>query len=199
MTTAYEKTIRENLDRIYAGPVETLEQNLPATKEGPVFRFRAFAEDCALSPGHIAFSGIPDFGPKGLLISLYALQANEGALQTAPFKSFKDIPGTMPYHGAFAINSERVLLPHVPKIKEAGDRILAFFDGHPHPAGVAGDFSLLLFPLPKIALCYVFYLADEDFPASVSCLFSSNAPSFMPLDGLADVAEYTSKRMIQLL
>ena len=30
-------------------------------------------------------------------------------------------------------------------------------------------------------------------------LFSSNAPRFMPLDGLADVAEYTTRKIIELL
>ena len=42
-------------------------------------------------------------------------------------------------------------------------------------------------------------LPDEEFPASVTCLFSANALSFMPLDGLADVAEYTSKEIIRLI
>jgi len=49
--------------------------------------------------------------------------------------------------------------------------------------------------LPKIALLLIFYLPDEDFPASATCLFSTNALSFMPLDGLADVAE-TSKALM---
>jgi len=53
--------------------------------------------------------------------------------------------------------------------------------------------------LPKIALCYIFYLPDEEFPASVTCLFSNNARLFMPLDGLADVAEYTSRRIIEII
>ncbi len=42
----------------------------------------------------------------------------------------------------------------------------------------------------------VFYLPDEEFPASATCFFSANAVSFMPLDGLADVAEYTSKGIL---
>ena len=105
----------------------------------------------------------------------------------------------MPYHGAFATNSERILVPHVLQIKEHRDILLEVFDGKPNPADAAGDFSLLLYPLPKIALCYVFYLPDEEFPASATCLFSSNALSFIPLDGLADVGEYTSKKILQLV
>ena len=41
--------------------------------------------------------------------------------------------------------------------------------------------------------------SDEEFPASVTCLFSANALSFIPLDGLADVAEYTSNKIIQAI
>ena len=39
----------------------------------------------------------------------------------------------------------------------------------------------------------------EEFPASITCLFSANALSFIPLDGLADVAEYTSNKIIQVI
>ncbi|MBW1784827.1 MAG: DUF3786 domain-containing protein [Deltaproteobacteria bacterium] len=62
-----------------------------------------------------------------------------------------------------------------------------------------GDFCLILYPLPKIALCYIVYLADDEFPPAVTTLFSAKAQSFMPLDGLADVAEYTSKEIIHLV
>ena len=64
---------------------------------------------------------------------------------------------------------------------------------------MSGDFSFVLLPLPKISLCYSFYLPDDEFPASATCLFSANALSFMPLDGLADVAEYTSRKIIEYL
>jgi len=70
-----------------------------------------------------------------------------------------------------------------------------------HPAGTTegeacrqalrlnGDFSLVLFPLPKIALYYIFYLPDDEFSASATCLFSANAVSFLPVDGLAGFVE----------
>ena len=67
------------------------------------------------------------------------------------------------------------------------------------PASVKGDFSFIVYPLPKIALCYIFYEADEDFSASVTCLYSNNALSFLPIDALADVGEYTSRKIIGLI
>ena len=72
-------------------------------------------------------------------------------------------------------------------------------NGQSPPAGVGGDFSFVVYPLPKIALCYIFYEADEDFPPSATCLFSNNAISFPPIDALADVGEYTSKKILQLV
>lgn len=198
MTTNYERIILENLTLAYREGERRLEETLPATREAGRLVFRAFGEECSLEPQAIAFSGKIDLGPKALVVSLYTAHSNSGALTLEPFKAFKDLPGSMPYQGAFTVNSERVLVPHVLKIKEKGEVLLRSFTGQINPAGAAGDFSLLLYPLPKIALLLIFYLPDEDFPASATCLFSSNALSFMPLDGLADVAEYTAKALIAL-
>lgn len=199
MATNYEKIIRENLTLAYKEGEKRLEETLPARREAGQLVFTAFGEACSLGHETIAFSGKIDAGPKGLIASLYAAYSNPGPLTLEPFKAFKDLPGSMPYQGAFTVNSERVLVPHVLKLKEKGELLLQSFPGEIHPAGAAGDFSLLLYPLPKIALLLVFYLPDEEFPASATCLFSSNALSFMPLDGLADVAEYTAKALIGLV
>ena len=199
MTTTYQKIIRENLSFAYREGEKRLEEALPARREAQRLVFRAFGEECSLEPEAIAFSGKIDPGPKGLIVSLYAAHSNPEPATLEPFKAFKDLPGSMPYQGAFTVNSERVLVPHVVKIKEKREIILQSFPGEISPPIATGDFSLLLYPLPKIALLFVFYLPDEDFPASAVCLFSANALSFMPLDGLADVAEYTSKSMISLV
>jgi len=42
---------------------------------------------------------------------------------------------------------------------------------------------------------YIFYEPDDDFAASVICLYSNNALLFLPVDGLADVGEYCSKKI----
>jgi hypothetical protein len=188
MTTHYEKIIEQNLQKVYAPLPHDLDSALPGRKEGDLFYFRAFGEDCTLGPDKISLSEKPATGPTGLLISLYAIHVNPQPIQHEPFKSFKDLPGSMPYQGAFSANSEKVLVPYVPGIKERQEVILDAFDGKNSPEEQAGDFSFVLYSLPKIALS-----------ASVTCLFSANALSFMPLDGLADVAEYTSKAIVGLI
>jgi hypothetical protein len=152
-----------------------------------------------LGPDGVSLSGSWETGPKGLIISLYARHAGTAPMALEPFRAYKDLPGTMPYHGAFAANSERILIPFVPRIQAHHKYIRDSLDGLPAgPSEIQGDFSLLLLPLPKIALGYIFYLPDDEFPASATCLLSSNAPDFIPLDALADVAEYTSKKIIAL-
>ena len=196
MATNYEKIITENLSSLFSGPPPDLDKSIGAKKRGQDLAFRAFGHECRIDPEKVTLSGIPSIDPKGLLVSLYARHAGFEEIQLEPFKAFKDFPGSMPYQGAFSANSERALIPHVPLIKDKARTIKEAFGGED---GVMGDFSLILYPLPKIALYYIFYLSDEEFSASATSLFSANALSFMPLDGLADVAEYTSKEMIQLV
>ncbi len=105
----------------------------------------------------------------------------------------------MPYAGAFVSHTEQILVPHVGNLKMAQDRICQHLNGQNATNRVSGDFAWVIYPLPKIALCYIFYEADEDFPASVTCLFSHNADMFLPMDALADVGEYTSKKILTLL
>ena len=200
MTSNYERILLENLSEIYRTLSEKdLQEGLPAQRTGCSYEFHAFGETCRIGPGEITLSERPQRGPKGLVISLYALHANPDPLILEPFKSFKDFPGSLPYQGAFTANSERPLVPHVVRAEAVSGKIATAFRGEAKVPGTAGDFSLLLFPLPKIALGYVFYLPDEDFPPSVTCLYSANADRFIPLDGLADVAEYTTRKIIELL
>jgi len=198
VVNAYEKLIKENLRTFYEQKGASVAAHIGARVEGDALLFRAFGEECRIDRGGIVLSGNRETGPRGVLLSLYLLHASDDPLEIMPLMSFKDFPGSMPYHGAFHANSEMPLVPHVTAIKRNENRIRELFQGQDPPGGLGGDFSFLLFPLPKIALCYIFYLPDEDFPASVTCLFSANAGTFLPLDGLADTAEYTSRRIISI-
>lgn len=149
-------------------------------------------------PDGIRLGGKAADGVVGILVSLYALNAHPDPCVIRPFKAFKEFPDSMPYAGAFVTHAEQVLAPHAERIRASTDTILATLDGEASPEGAGGDFSFMVFALPKIALCYIFYQADEDFPASATCLYSSNARRFLPVDGLADAGEYTSRKLIAI-
>ncbi len=196
MATNYEKMIKENLGALFENLPRDLEKRLGASKNGAGFSLRAFGEEARFDPEQVMFSGVKNVDPKGLLVALYAKHAGLEEIRLEPYRAFKDFPGSMPYHGAFSANSERVLIPHVDKILEKKEDIILAFAGK---SGQGGDFSMLLYPLPKIVVYTIFYLADDEFPPSATCLFSANALDFMPLDGLADVAEYTSRKIIDMV
>jgi len=195
----YARLAKENLQRLYKNLPKDLENNLPAEKNGSVFTFTAFGRTCAITPDGISLDGAEPPGVIGILLSLYALHAVSDAPVIEPLRAFKEFPDSAPYVGAFASHTEQILVPAVEPIKTRTDIVVEKLDGRPAPASVSSDFAFVVRPLPKIYLCYIFYEADEDFPPSVTCLYSANANRFMPMDGLADVGEYSSKTILELV
>ena len=195
MTDNYQKIVRDNLCRLYADPPPDLGERLAASSENGVFVFDAFGEQCRLAASGIQLGGEPIAAVPGIIVSLYALNARPDDLLVEPFKSFKDFSDSMPYWGAFASHTEQALVPHVAGIKKKAEYIARVFRGAP---ASGGDFAFVIYPLPKIALCYIFYEADDEFPATVKCLFSHNADLFLPVAGLADLGEYSSKKILAI-
>jgi len=199
MTDNYARIVGDNLGKLYGSLPVDLADKLPGNQDGDVFEFSAFGDTCRIGPDAIVLGDEEEWGVLGILISLYALNASAEPSVLEPLKAYKDFPDSMPYVGAFASHTERVLVPHVDRIETRRPRINAVLPIRDAAALAGGDFSFLVTPLPKITLCYIFYQADEDFPASATCLFSSNANQFLPLDALADVGEYTSKKILSLI
>ena len=199
MRDNYAKIVADNLNRLYNPLSPKLADNLPAEQKGDGFIFKAFGEKCLIEPKGIFLGESKQSSVFGILISLYALNACPDFCIPMPLKAFKELPNSMPYAGAFTTHTEQLLAPKVSAIKKSKNIITKSIDGGEAPWGTGGDFSFMVFPFPKIALCYIFYEADEDFPASVTCLYSNNANLFMPLDALADVGEYTSKKILTLI
>jgi hypothetical protein len=178
-------------------PVD-LEGRLPALRIGDAFQFRAFGEDCILSPNGISLSGGLVNGALGVLIALYANSVPRDFPQTGTVKSFKQFKGAVAYYSAFAARSENSLIPYADLIRQYSHVIISNLDGHENKVS-KGYFSFTLYPLPKIPLHYICYPADDEFPASITCLFAANAEYFMPIAGLADVSEYTAQKIIELI
>jgi len=195
----YAKIVRDNLKKLYKNLPADLAYALPAQQNGDAFLFEAFGETCEIRSDGIFLSDVQQTGVIGILISLYALNTKLETCLIEPLKAFKDFPNSMPYAGAFVTHTQQILVPYVEEIQVSTHRIIETLNGCESPSNLGGDFSFMVYPLPKIALSYIFYEADEDFPASVTCLYSNNALSFLPIDGLADVGEYTSKKILDII
>jgi hypothetical protein len=194
----YEKIILENLDHLYKNLPENLDRLLPGRRQKDQFRLNAFGQSCQIRPDGVSIGGAPETGVVGILITLYALRANADPCRSTPFKAFREFPNSLPYVGAFASHTESILTPHIEAIENNFDLMFNALNGELSSAAEGGDFSIIVRPFPKIMLNYIFYLADDEFPASATCLFSNNALSFLPIDALADTGEYCSRKIIEL-
>ena len=190
---------KEYLRQAWLRPSEEMEGALPAQRQTNCFVFRAFGEPCELYPQKIILGGQQLTGPEGILISLYALHVQQEEPQLHPLKSFKQFPGGMAYYGAFSAHAEGALRPYVPILRKRQEEFVTRYSGRINTNPPRCDFSFTLYPLPRVPLYYLFYLPDEELPASVTCLFPNNATRFLPVAGLADVAEYTARKIIQLV
>ncbi len=199
MTENYLQIQKEYLLKTWSRRTDELTECLPAQFDGKCLRFKAFGEHCKIYPDEIILGDKSVIGPEGILISLYAHYVKNEVVQTRPLKAFKQFPGGMGYQGAFITNAEKALIPHVSVIKKHKEEIAERFSGHINSDAPRCDFSFTLYPLPRVALYYIFNLPDDEFPASVTCLFSANAINYMPVAGLADTAEYTAKKIIGLI
>ncbi|MGC8720022.1 MAG: DUF3786 domain-containing protein [Thermodesulforhabdaceae bacterium] len=193
----YESIILSYLPKAFERGIEVLKEAIPAEATGDGLLFKAFGANCLLTENAVMLDGVKETGPKGVLISIYALHAPTAQVSPSSWKAFRDFPNTMPYWGAFRSNAEEILVPYVEAISGAREKILERFGGN-HAPDSPGDFALILWPLPKVPLLYIFYLPDEEFPAEAKCLFADEYP-FMPVDAMADVAEYTSRSIINLV
>ncbi len=199
MKDNYAKIVQDNLTILYKNLPSDLSRAIPAGMEGENFIFSAFGEECRINPRGIILGKNQQTSVPCILISLYVLNAKPDQMILEPYRSFKEIPDSMPYAGAFTTHTEKILIPHVKKIRGAVKTICEKLNGQEDVGDLGGDFSFIVYPLPKIALCYIFYEADDEFPASATCLYSNNAHLFLQADALADVGEYTSKTIIKLL
>jgi len=195
----YEKIIRDNLTRLYKNMPDHLDQLLPGQYQNDQLTLKAFGSSCRIGSDEITVGDKAQTGVIGILISLYALHANAEPCIPTPFKAFRELPNSMPYAGAFAGHAEQILIPHIDKIEANLGLIFETLNGEPGTGGMGEDFSFVVRPLPKVKLNYIFYRADDEFPASATCLISNNALSFLPIDALADTGEYTSKKIIDLI
>ncbi len=199
MDTSYIRIIRNNLTMAFSKAPVDLARRLGARIEGNSYSFKALGTSCTLTEESIFLNGEPEHGPVGVIISLYAVCASAEPIVLEPFKAFQDFPNSIPYRGPFKAKTELPLVRYVEVLARRQHTILSRFDGHQAPKALKGDLSFVIYPLPKVALAYIFYFSDEEFPASATCLFSSNALSFLPLDALADLGEYTTKAIIELV
>lgn len=116
------------------------------------------------------------------LILSYLVTA-DGTPPSGRWIGYRDLPDGMFYAQAFRGYAELRLA------RELGSDGLSLFRAaaaalHGTPIEI-GDAGYAFSVLPRVHLCAVYWLGDEDFPSRTSILFEDTAPHYMSTDGLA--------------
>jgi hypothetical protein len=115
---------KEYLQKAWGRSIRELEESLPARYDRNRFHLQAFGEPCEIHPQEIILGGEPLRSAEGILVAMYANFVTNEPVQLKPLKAFKQFPGGMGYQGAFAMNAEKVLHPHVEAIRKQQEEIM---------------------------------------------------------------------------
>jgi hypothetical protein len=156
MDAKYLPIQKQHLKAAWSRGAEELEQTLPAEREADCLYFQAFGENCELCSETISLAGKLVSGPVGILLPLYARYVHNESPKLHPLQSFRELPNSAPYQGAFVARSEQVLVPYVLAIQSEQEGVVQRFSGKINTNAPSGDFSFTLYPLPRIPLYYIF-------------------------------------------
>ena len=103
----YAAIIAQNLEKLFAENLQERASAMQAQNQAETLILPAFGALYEVNRSGISVQGEAETGPKGIIISLYALHAPADECVLQPMKAFKELPDSMPYAGAFANRTEQ--------------------------------------------------------------------------------------------
>jgi hypothetical protein len=131
--------------------------------------------------------------PDQQTLLLYYFATADGTPETGHWVSFADLPDGRFYNQAFQGYTGHELVKAFGADQAAFEQAAARLDGRPYPLG---DAAFIFRALPYVALLVIFWLGDEDFPASCQVLFDSSASNYLPTDACAILGSTITHRLI---
>ncbi len=193
-TSNYDAVLRDLL-------VESITKNAAASAPalGGSFsdgsaRVPLFGESCTINKDGV-YRGDARLDTIGsILVLRYLLTAGDDQLRNAwvPYRDFKDgaqfasyIKTNIEDRLAKAFGGNQQLLRE--RLEALG---ASLYRSESHP-----DIAAALHPFPKVPLLVIFWDKDEEFDASFQFLFDQSAASFLDMEALAVLLEYTCQRL----
>jgi len=106
---------------------------------------------------------------------------------------YKEIPGGMTYAGVF---QKRVADSLIGLFRQAPERLLEAGIAMGGEKAAFGDISFSLRVLPRVAITFILWRGDEEFPPSIQVLFDRSIDRYLSLEDVVVLGEMTSKRLI---
>jgi hypothetical protein len=154
-----------------------------------------FGEPCLVKEDgvHRAASSLDTTG--SILVIRYLLTAGDEPLRNAwvPYRDFRDGARFASYIKA---NIEDRLAKAFTGKKELLQERIQAIGGVMYRSESRPDVAAALYPFPKVPLLLIFWDKDDEFDASLQFLFDRSAESYLDLEALAVVLEYTCQKLI---
>ncbi len=128
------------------------------------------------------------------LLTVLYLSTTNGADPSGEWIPYRELPGARFYEPVFKRSVE------IPLATEFGSDINGFNDACATLGGLRqehGDIAYSFNLFPKVPLCFVLWVADEEFPANAQVLFDSNCYHHLNAFDLRMGAEEISRRLIR--
>lgn len=142
---------------------------------------------------HRAASSLDTTG--SILVIRYLLTAGDEPLRNAwvPYRDFRDGARFASY---IKTNIEDRLAKAFTGKKELLQERIQAIGGVMYRSESRPDVAAALYPFPKVPLLLIFWDKDDEFDASLQFLFDRSAESYLDLEALAVVLEYTCQKLI---
>ncbi|HZD60319.1 MAG TPA: DUF3786 domain-containing protein [Anaerolineae bacterium] len=124
------------------------------------------------------------------LLSFGSLDAGDGWID------FRDLPGSMPYDGAFRANVESVLERNVYEIIQRKGDMIEKYDGYDAVGFTTSDFAVVFQVFPRVDCLILLCEGDDEIGPGAKLLFSSKAHHYLSTESLAAIAEALTRRLV---
>ncbi len=156
MSQNYLNIRNDYLRKAWARSPVVLSACLPAEPTAAGLRFQAFGEECLLTGEEITLMAPPPPVRKACSSPFMPASVPDLPVDLNSLRSFKELPNSMPYQGAFAANAEQILVPQVTAIHQHQERLAAVFSGRINVRSRQRRLFLHLISLAALCLCTTF-------------------------------------------
>ncbi len=127
-----------------------------------------------------------------IILLHYLIRADGTAPRGDPIP-YKEIPGGLLYAGVF---EKRVVDPLIREFGQTAERFLRAGIAMGGEEATFGDVSFSLKILPRVAMTFVLWKGDEEFPPAIQILFDRVVDRYLSLEDVVVLGEMTSRRLI---
>ncbi len=127
------------------------------------------------------------------IILLHYLIRADGTAPGGDPIPYKEIPGGLLYAGVF---EKRVVDPLIKEFGQTAERFLRAGIAMGGEEATFGDVSFSLKILPRVAMTFVLWKGDQEFPPAIQVLFDRVVDRYLSLEDVVVLGEMTSRRLI---